>query len=113
MTHTTDHISLGRLALTTEDLEKAVWEFNEGLKEAVKLGDVETVFAAHVGRALAYERSGQVPAANDNFRRAVQIADAIRDAAPESQKSNIRRAKIRGFSRDIAYEGVSRTSPVP
>jgi len=104
-----DTIREGRLALAQKDFPMAKSLFSERLKLDQEGRKAGFLFAELVGLGLACEGLGQDEEARRHFQQAVDMLEQQREGLTESQRTNFYEAKVMGFQRLLAYEGLART----
>ncbi|MEW6265662.1 MAG: CHAT domain-containing protein, partial [Thermodesulfobacteriota bacterium] len=101
-------IRLGRLALAKRDFPEAVKKFKNSLTEDEQSRNAEFLFADLIGLGLAHEGLQEYKEAKEYFQRAVTFIEDQRTSLTESQKTHFYEAKIHGFPRILAYQGLAR-----
>jgi tetratricopeptide (TPR) repeat protein len=98
----------GLLALASGNHARAKELFTHSLKVEQNSHDYEFLFADLVGLGLACEGLQEYSQAKENFQEAVEIIEEQRGDLTEIQRGHFYGAKMLGFPRIKAYQGLAR-----
>jgi len=102
------NVSLGRLSLLKQDYPKAAEYYEKVRLSAEKNRNSDSLFAAYTGLGQAYENLGDDTAAEENYRKAVDLTEEVRSSLSRDQREKFFDVKVNGFLRTAPYDGLAR-----
>jgi tetratricopeptide (TPR) repeat protein len=98
----------GALALRRSNFTLAEDRFRGQLDKSTQSNDIIGMFEANTGLGLLYEATGDLDKAKSHFEQAIVQIEPIRDALPESLRSNFYNTSVWWFKRIVPFQGMAR-----
>jgi CHAT domain-containing protein/Flp pilus assembly protein TadD len=102
------NVSLGRLSLLKQDYPKAAEYYEKVRTSAEKNRNSDNLFTSYTGLGLAYENLNDNKAAEENYRKAVDLTEEVRSSLTRDQREKFFDVRINGFLRTAPYDGLAR-----
>jgi len=100
--------SLGRLYLVKGDYTSAVKSYENLLKSSEASRNVDDLFTAYTGLGMSHEAIGDMPQAEEYYRKAVAFLENLRSGLSPSERETYFDVRVGGFYRTAPYEGLAR-----
>jgi CHAT domain-containing protein/lipopolysaccharide biosynthesis regulator YciM len=104
-----DPVRLGRLHLQKKDFNSAVGCFSRSLETDMQNREAKYLFADYCGLGQGYLGLWEYDKAQEQYDRAITLAEEQREALGDGERAQFFAAKICGFGRTEPYEGMVRT----
>ena len=102
------NLTLGRFSLMKSDYRSAQRYYENDMKLAEKIGNVDLLFWGYTGLGRAYEGMQNYPEAEEYYEKAANQVEEIRSGILPSERKNFFEKKARGFARSDPAKGLTR-----